>query len=226
MLNLSQDHKIYDCSHPIDSDLLTFPRPWHRSVVIETLGKYDEVGRRSSHVSIGTHSGTHIDAPSHFIDKGISIDEVPLKFLVGSGVVINVDFSAPFAALDYKLLTAKVQNCVRNTAIFLNFNWSHMFNQGIAYYETQPWIDLRTAEFIADLSPTIVGYDLAMLDNPRDGFGCEIDSPIHKLFLGRGIPLLENAVFPPGFHGPVSYAALPLRLRGLDGSPVRFIVWR
>lgn len=226
MLNSSRDLEILDCSHVIDSDLNTFPRPWHKRVTIESLGKMEEVGRRSSHVSIGTHSGTHIDAPSHFIEAGNSIDEVSLARLFGEGVIVNIDFGQPCAALNHQLLDSRLKESFKNKAIFLNFNWGHMFRRGTQYYEHQPWCDTETAELINSLNPTLVGYDLAMLDDPKNGYGCTYDSPIHKFFLSKGIPLLENAIFPKNFEGEVSFAALPLRLRGLDGSPVRFIVWK
>lgn len=220
------DLTLIDCSHSIDSSLTTFPRPWHKRVAIETLGTLEDVGRRSSHVSIGTHSGTHIDAPSHFIESGAAIDEISLTRLFGTGVVINIDFSEPFAALNPKLLSSKLSADFKNKAVFLNFNWGHMFYSGMKYYEQQPWFDIDTAELIYSLNPALVGYDLAMLDNPKDGFGCSVDSPIHKFFLGKGIPLLENVIFPKNLEGVFSFAAIPLKLRGLDGSPVRFILWR
>jgi len=226
MLNSFPDMEIIDCSHAIDEHLTTFPRPWHKRVTVETLGKLEEVGRRSSHVAMGTHSGTHIDAPSHFIEAGNSIDEVSLTRLFGIGVVVNIDFGKPCAALNPNLLSSKLKQNFENKAIFLNFNWGHTFHRGMQYYDQQPWFDIETAELINSLNPKLVGYDLAMLDNPKEGFGCTVDSPIHKLFLSRGIPLLENAIFPKNFEGEVSFAAFPLRLRGLDGSPVRFILWR
>ena len=211
-----QGQEVIDCSHTIDSELTTFPRPWHKKVSIETLANLEDFGRRTSHVSIGTHSGTHIDAPSHFIQNGDTIDEVCLERLFGAGVVIKIDFYKPYTAVNSRLLKSRIRKDFENKAIFLNFNWGHLFEHGMQYYERQPWFDIESAELINSLNPRLVGYDLAMLDNPKDGFGCLVDSPIHKFFLGKGIPLLENAVFPRDFEGLISYAVMPLKLRGLD----------
>jgi kynurenine formamidase len=109
--------------------------------------------------------------------------------------------------------------------IFFNFGFGKYFNTPEYYYKKQPWISQDAAEYLASLKPSLIGYDLAMLDNPAHGYGCDLDSPIHKILLSKSIPLVENAFFPTRFSGHIKYSVTPLRLKKLDGSPVRFVGW-
>jgi arylformamidase len=64
-----------------------------------------------------------------------------------------------------------------------------------------------------------------MPDNPLEGFGSDCDSPVHKIFLSEGIPLLENLRIENPIDHLSTLVALPLKLEGLDGSPVRCVVF-
>lgn len=225
-MNLSKELEVWDFSHKIDSKMTTFPAAWHRKTQIEILGTIESVGRRSSHVSIGTHAGTHVDAPSHFIKNGKSIDQLDLKAFFGVGFCLKVNLNHIQSLSIEKQLLAQLKFAPRNQALFFNFGWGRFYLDAEKYYKEQPWISVECAQEILNLNPPILGYDLAMLDNPSHGYGCTIDSPIHKLFLGSNIPLIENAVFPNELSGEILYAAIPLSLNNLDGSPVRFIGWR
>ena len=225
-MNLSAGSRYFDLSHVIDESLRTFPRPWHKNVQIETLGEIDKVGRRTSQISIGSHSGTHIDAPSHFLESGTTIEKLNLNHFIGRGRVILMENVPKKKEVNLVRLKEELKHVKKFQGIFFNFGWGKNFESSEGYYNDQPWFNEDAANLILNLSPKIVGYDLAMPDNPLEGFGCNIDSPIHKIFLEQGIPLLENAIFPEGFQGEVNYAAIPLNLSGLDGSPVRFVVWR
>jgi arylformamidase len=205
--------------------MTTFPRPWHRETIIETMGTISSFGRRTSYVSIGTHSGTHVDAPSHFIDEGISVDKIDLSRFFGSAQVFdltNFPTSHEISKSELKVLLTGHQS---GTSIFLNFGWGLNFNNPKKYYDKQSWITEEAAEYLVTLNPPVLAYDLAMLDNPLNGHGCSLDSPIHKILLSNGIPLIENALFPKNLPGHLRYSVFPLKLEELDGSPVRFVGW-
>ena len=217
--------KYFDFSHPIRSGMTTFPRSWHRETLIETMGTISSFGRRTSYISIGTHSGTHIDAPSHFIDDGISVDKIDLSRFFGSAQIFDLTKVPASWEISIDELKTLLKNYLPGDAIFLNFGWGSNFNNPKKYYDTQPWITEAAAEFLATLNPPVLAYDLAMLDNPLNGYGCSLDSPIHKILLSNGIPLIENSVFLENLPQHLFYSVFPLRLEGLDGSPVRFVGW-
>ncbi len=217
--------KYFDFSHPIRSGMTTFPRSWHRETAIETMGTISAFGRRTSYISIGTHSGTHIDAPSHFIAEGISVDKIDLSRFFGSAQVFDLTNVSTSWEISRDELKTLLKGYIPGNSIFLNFGWGSNFNNPKKYYDNQPWIAEAAAEYLVTLSPPVLAYDLAMLDNPLNGYGCTLDSPIHKILLGNGIPLIENSVFPQPLPQHLYYSVFPLRLEGLDGSPVRFIGW-
>lgn len=75
--------KIIDLSYEIEEGMPTFPAHWHTHVKITILGRHFIEGRETRKICFSTHTGTHIDAPKHFIKNGRSINSIPLSKLVG-----------------------------------------------------------------------------------------------------------------------------------------------
>ena len=83
--------EIIDLTYNIEEGMITFNAPWHTPISIKQLGRYEIEGRETREVVLGTHSGTHVDAPLHFIKNGMSIDKISLNKMIGD--VAIVDFS-------------------------------------------------------------------------------------------------------------------------------------
>lgn len=81
--------KIIDLSLSLHEGMMTFPSHWHPVVEISILGRHGIEGRETRKLVLGTHTGTHTDAPLHFIPNGKGIDEVPLEVLVGEATVAH-----------------------------------------------------------------------------------------------------------------------------------------
>src|ERR1700730_7456200 len=81
--------KIIDLSLSIEEGMMTFPTSWHPVVEITILGRHGIEGRETRKLVLGTHIGTHADAPRHFIPNGRTIDEVPLDVLIGPATVAD-----------------------------------------------------------------------------------------------------------------------------------------
>jgi arylformamidase len=222
-LNFSRDNSWFDLSHQISPSMQTFPVFWHRKVEFVQLGTLHKDGRNTTHVHIGTHSGTHIDAPSHFIQDGASISEFSLDRFHGNALIVDLTNVKPREEVRVALLE-NVLNSHQGEydAILLNFNWSRFYGSA-QYYSDQPYLSNESMEFLCSLNPSIIGYDLAMPDNPKDGYGSDCDSPMHKLALGKNILLLENLLLPLSLANEIELVAFPLNLLGLDGSPVRAV---
>jgi arylformamidase len=205
--------------------MTVFPKSWHQQTKLITLGTFESVGRRTSQVSMGSHAGTHIDAPLHFIKNGESIDQIPLHRFLGKAHVYNVSHLSNQHEITLNEIQKLLQYAVVGQSIFFNFNWGHLFDKPEIYYKKQSWISEEAARFILSMKPPIIACDMAMLDNPSNGQGCDKDSPIHKIFLGHSTPLVENALFPQELSGDINYAVFPLKLFNLDGSPTRLVAW-
>ena len=82
-------NEIIDLTYLINEQMITYPTLWHPKVSIQRLGKIEEVGRNTRKIILGTHTGTHIDAPLHFIKDGKSIDKIPLEKIVGNVTIVT-----------------------------------------------------------------------------------------------------------------------------------------
>lgn len=219
---MSSSRNWIDWSHKITPGMQTFPAGWHRPVSFETLGTHDSVGRKTSQIHIGTHSGTHVDAPSHFMVGGMNIDDFACDYFIGQSVVLDFSAVGPNRPVGSQAVAEALGQCRPGLGVILFFNWSRLYGQ-TEFYSEQPFLEEDAAEILASLEPKFVGYDLAMPDNPANGRASECDSPIHKIFLSRGIPLVESLRIPEEHPTSIDVMCVPLNLDGLDGSPVRFL---
>jgi arylformamidase len=213
----------FELSHQIHPGMQTFPVSWHRPVDFISLGTLEEVGRRTTHVHIGTHSGTHIDAPSHFIRTGSSISDIPLERFSSRAVLLDLRNVAAGHIVDVdELQRTAISSALPGDSILMNFGWSKHYGTE-RYYPDQPFLSEAAMEYLLGFRPTMIGYDLAMPDNPKHGRGSDCDSPMHKLALGKNVLLLENLKFPSDIPESFELFAFPLNLKDLDGSPVRAV---
>jgi len=224
-LNSYKENNIfYDLSHEISPDTSTFPVWWHKKVEFEILGTLENAGRRTTHLHIGTHLGTHIDAPSHFIAGGESIDKLKIDHFIGSAIVVNFDHFDQFQEVQVSDLEQLDLSQISGEIVIFKFGWSNNFGKDI-YYSNQPYFSISACEYLLSRNPKTIGYDLAMPDDPRNGQSSDCDSPAHKLFLGAGVPLLENLNLRLNIPKEINISCTPLKLKDLDGSPVRCVGW-
>ena len=83
--------KIIDLSMKINERMHLYNVHWHPKVKIKRLGSFKTVNRETRKITLGTHTGTHVDAPRHFINKGETIENISLDTLCGEAVIL--DFS-------------------------------------------------------------------------------------------------------------------------------------
>ena len=81
--------KVVDLSYTLDEDCMTCGTPWHEKVKLTPLGTLAMVGRNTHSITLGSHTGTHMDAPLHFLDGTAGIDQVDLDMLCGSCKVVE-----------------------------------------------------------------------------------------------------------------------------------------
>ena len=199
---------------------------WHRQVSFESLGNLSQVGRATTMIHIGSHSGTHVDAPSHFISGAKSISDFSGDCLMGRVYVMKLRKlkAQPLGPEDFDLQQLlELRDNI--DGLLLNFGWAKRWGKS-DYYSDQPYLSEQAADLIIETGVRFVGYDLAMPDNPSEGRGHSMDSRIHKRFLERDVLLVENVRIPENAEGFYASHSAPLNLQGVDGSPIRFLVER
>lgn len=220
--------EIIDLTYAIQEDMITFDAPWHTKVSITETGKHEDVGRHTQKISLGTHSGTHIDAPLHFIKNGMSVDEIPLQLLIGSVRIVDCSNFSKNQAITKEFLL-KVPLSKR---MIFYFGWGKYWNTK-DYYLDYPFFTHESVYHLIYSGVELIGMDTPSPDDSRIMLNGKIlksdqDSPIHKLFLSNGIILLEylaNLENVPDLND-WSIIALPLKLTGGDGSPARVCLIR
>ena len=158
-----------------------------------------------------THTGTHLDAPAHYLDGGTTVDRVPLERLLGRASVLDLQGAGD--TITAGALAGRLPEG-RRGGILLRTRASVARSFGTEF----PHLDLEAARMLAGSAPRVVGIDSPSVE----AFGG--DGTVHREFLERGIPLLELLDLSAAPAGEYLMVALPLRLEGLEGSPARVIL--
>ena len=214
--------KIIDLTFPVFEGMMTYPACWHQKVEIAKLGEIRTVGRETCKIILGSHTGTHIDAPAHFISNSYGIDKLPLDVLIGKALI--VDFKKyrgrkEIALSDLKMKIKRQKNIER---IIFRYDWSEEWGQK-TYYINYPYLSLEACNYLIDLGVKLVGMDTPSPDGPPNDLE---DSPNHKLFLKNNIVLVEYLCNLKSLRKPnIFLIALPLKIKDTDGSPARVVAY-
>lgn len=215
--------RIIDLTLPIQHGMMTFPVSWHPRVEVTQLGRLGIENRETRKLVLGTHSGTHCDAPKHFIPHGISVDRISLQTLIGPARVLDFSKVKMRQAIRVGDLKAKLGRA-KPERILLRFDWSKQW-QKANYYRDHPFLSEEAASWLVERGLRLLAMDTPMPDDPRNGRGSPNDSPNHKIFLGSGVVLVEYLCNLKAIRKPnVQLVVLPLKITGADGSPVRCVV--
>ncbi len=214
--------KIIDLSLSLHEGMMTFPTHWHPVVEISILGRHGIEGRETRKVTLGTHTGTHTDAPLHFIPNGKGIDEVPLAVLVGEATVLNCAPAQPNQEIGIPALKEKLGGKVP-TRLILRTDWSDYFGQ-MTYYNNYPYFSQEAARWLVDGGCRLIAMDTPSPDNPAHSRSSGNDSPNHKVLLGAEVVLVEYLCNLRSLSkAVVELVVLPLKIKGGDGAPTRCV---
>jgi arylformamidase len=215
--------RIVDLSFPIHEGMTTFPSHWHPMVEITQMGRHGIENRETRKLVLGTHTGTHVDAPSHFIPGGTTIDRIPLDKLCGPAAPVDLTFSKP----KHAVTLAEIKKAVgarRHKILLLRYDWSKKWGDR-SYYTDYPFLSTEAAAWIVSRGTTLLGMDAPSPDNPAHNINCKTDSPVHKILLGKGVVLSEYLanLKALGAAKEVTFFAMPLKVLGADGAPARCV---
>lgn len=212
--------KIIDLTHPLHPGMPTFPVQWHPYVEISPMGRYGIEGRVTHKITIGTHTGTHVDAPAHFIAAGGTIEDIPMELLGGPALLLDLSYVKPKQPVDRSLLEIQLKN-FKVQRLILYFNWSEKWGT-MEYFTQNPFITPDAAQYLIDSGIRILGMDTPQVDSPEHGRNCSPDSPIHKIMLSQGCYFVENltnlGLLKPGL---IHWTVAPLKIYNGDGAPCR-----
>ena len=209
--------KILDLTMPFSEK--TIPVPGHPRPRFEPLTSLEQDGVRNTTMTISIHTGTHIDAPSHFIADGAAIDEIPVDRFRRPGVCLDLTAMArpgePIT-LEHLEKAGFDPSESRGTILMLASGWTDQAWESEQLYESNPYLAQDAAEALADASPSALGLDFAVDDAEP--------WPNHHILLGTGVLLIENLMRLPELpRDGFDIMAFPLRLVGENGAPSRVV---
>jgi arylformamidase len=198
----------------------TIPVPGHPRPDFEPLTTLDKDGVRNTTMTCSIHTGTHIDAPSHFIEDGATIDEIPIERFYRPGVCLDfTDLARPGSPITLEHLKEAGfdPSEVRGAIVMLASGWTDQAWQSEKLYETNPYLAQDAAEALAEAAPSALGLDFAVDDTKP--------WPNHTILLGEEILLIENLMRLPELpRSDFEVMAFPLKLVGENGGPTRVVV--
>ena len=209
-----------DLSHPVDETTQVYPGdPIVRLTPATTIAAD---GVNVLHVHLGSHSGTHVDAPYHFVEGGQRIDEMDPKLFVGPAVVVDARGKTPRGRITVEDLRPYESELSEGKVAVIRTSWDEHFSTE-SYYD-HPFLDRRAAHLLLDAGVRTVATDALNVDETNLEGPHPEDFPAHRLILGAGGVIAENLtnLSAINFPDPV-FSILPIRLRGSDGAPVRAV---
>jgi arylformamidase len=191
-------------------------------VEITQLGRFGIEDRETRKIVMGTHTGTHCDAPSHFLPGGATVDDFSLDALIGPAVIADFTSAKPFQEVGVQDFERELGDA-RPERVIMRFDWSGHWGK-MSYYTDHPFISQAACQWLVDRGVLLLGMDTPMADNPANGWGDEIDSPNHKILLGGNIILVEYMCnLKELHHKEIDLIVLPLNILGSDGAPARCV---
>lgn len=201
--------KIIDISLPLSETTITYPG----NPEIKIKKSQSSTGNTLSQISFGSHTGTHIDAPSHCISDGKTLDKINLSTFIGECRVL--DLAKAESCITVEDLNGK--NIKKGERILLKTsNSKRGFSQ---FYPDFIYLSSEASEYLANIEVTLVGIDSLSIKQK----GSSNNTP-HTNLLSKGIPIIEGLNLSNCSEGEYFLVALPLNFIGLDGSPARVIL--
>ena len=166
--------------------------------------------------SLGAHSGTHIDAPMHFIRDGAPIERVPLSALIGPARVIDIPDAVQ--AIDAAELNRHDWRGVPRI-LFRTRSALRGWMSSAAFHRDFAFIAPDAAQLLADAGVQLVGIDYISAEQ----FGAA--APLtHRTLLGKNIPIVEGLALDHVSAGDYDLIVLPIKVGGHEGAPARAIL--
>ena len=169
---------------------------------------------------LSSHTGTHIDAPFHFVKNGIKIDKIPIDRLTGIGLLIKIPKSknSAISMTDIKLFEKKFGKIPNYSSVFFYTGWQKNLKKD-NYFLENPGLNKSAAKYLASKKINLVG-----IDSPSIDLGKDESFSVHHIFSKNNILIVENlANLQKITSTEFNFTILPLKLKDATGSPVRAI---
>ncbi len=169
---------------------------------------------------LSSHTGTHLDAPYHFVKNGPKIDQIPLDRLIGKAILIKLKKTknSSITKSDIVLFEKKNGKIPYQSSIFFYTQWQKNLKDD-NYFTENPGLDISAAKYLVLKKINLVG-----IDSPSIDLGTDKSFAVHHILSRNNILIVENLI---NLNKITSkefiFTILPLKLKDATGSPVRAV---
>jgi arylformamidase len=206
--------KIYDISTLIEPDMIVWKNNPNKKPVFETMGSHDTGCSHETKITLDVHCGTHIDMPLHMIKEGKTMDTFDFTRLITPCKVFDMTY------LENPVITAddiQVFNIEKDD--FIIFKTNNSFRKKEDGFDMKfVYLEESGARLLKDLEISGVGIDTPGIERSQE------NHMTHKLLLEDDIIILEGLALNEIMEGPYELIALPIKLKGTEGSWVRAVL--
>ena len=205
---------IYDISLTYTEDLPTWPGdPTIQLKQISSINNGDLAN--VTQFSMCVHTGTHLDAPDHFLGNGKTVEDIPLELMVGSAAVVEIPCREIITAADIQ--AAQIPDDVKR--ILIKTSNSEYWASGTRKFQ-EDFIatDGEAAKVLVEMGIEVIGVDYLSVAPFNDPV------PTHKILLEAGVLVIEGLDLSGVNPGVYTLLCLPLKIGGSDGAPARVLL--
>jgi arylformamidase len=202
---MTRQGRIYDITRPLAPGGIVYPGD-----IVPRFRQQDHGSYLITDIRMSTHSGTHIDAPSHYLDQGLAVDQLSFASLIGWCRVIDLSqVQGRISPGDLAGRTGGADKILMKTS----------FSERLEFDEEYPALSPDAAGMLLEMGVNCIGTDAPSIEEFRG------DGGVHRMLLAQGTVIVELLDLHGIREGVYWMIALPLRLRGLDGSPCRALLF-
>ena len=210
--------KVIDLTLTISEKISTFPgSPQPNFINWETIEKD---GYNLELLFLSSHTGTHMDAPFHFLKKGQKIDQIVTRRLVTESVLIKIRKGAEQSITknDIEKFERKCGKIDDGSTVIFHTGWQKNLKKQ-SYFLKNPGLAISAAKYLVSKKINLVG-----IDSPSIDLGKNTKFSVHHILAKNNVLIVENLANLEKINSEKFYLIVaPLKLKGATGSPVRAI---
>lgn len=204
------------------------PVPNNPRIFYVPINQHELQGYSTGYATFSIHTGTHIDAPYHFIKNGLTMEQVPLEWLNGPAVLLDLrTMTRPGQVFTVEMLRTAAGNPaeLRDRRVVLWSGWAQEKWNDPAFYRDNPYLSNEGAQWLVDSGVRALAVDFAVDGGPPKPPG-QPKYPVHLITLGGDVCLIENLINLDKIgRRHFTLIAMPVPIKGGNGGPARVAAW-
>lgn len=204
--------RVIDLSLPVNNDM--------PGVDITIAKRLEVEGWNATTLALYSHSGTHMDAPCHFLPGGATLDEQDLSVCVGEAIIVDLTPVEPKQLIEVADLGSLAENISPGARLLFRTDWHKRYGTP-EYRDALPRISLPLAEWLDEKQVAMIGVEPPSI---ADVNNLEEVTAVHQVLFRGNVLIVEGLAHLDKIESTtIQFIALPLKIEGGDGCPVRAI---